>query len=332
MRRLLIIFILGLLILFAGFYFWASSGRLSVEAKHVVEQYQQADSEVDDTLAVMTYNMGYLSGMTNNQPVNPPKSLFEENLGSLQELISTHPAHIIGFQEIDYHSARSFEVDQLAALSSGYAEGVRSVNWDKRYVPFPYWPPKVHFGSMQSGQAILSKFPVQSSSHLVLSKPQSAPFYYNAFYLDRLVQLVELKVGSQEVVVLNVHLEAFDQETREAQAETLLELVDSLVDQKPLILLGDFNARPPFATEQVTNESTMRLFYEHPDLQPAITKGDYLDGEGDFFTFDTDTPYEKLDYIFYNHLFIEPVSARVLHQAGQISDHLPVYFTFTLRN
>lgn len=93
--------------------------------------------------------------------------------------------------------------------------------------------------------------------------------------------------------------------------------------------MGDFNARPPFASEQLFDEKSMKLFYEHPLLKPAISQQNYQKSESSYFTFDTAQPYEKLDYIFYNHRFIKAISAHVVTEAADISDHLPVYLNFT---
>ncbi len=328
MRKVSLILLFILAIAVALFYFWGSSGSTQASRYHTQHDLNSPPKEGADTISVVTYNIGYLSGMTNNLPVRPAIGFYQANLAKAQNLLKSLSPDVIGFQEIDFGSDRSYNFNQLDSLSPTYHQAISSINWDKRYVPFPYWPPSVHFRSMLSGQAVLSKYPVIESEMITLERPAKAPFYYKAFYLDRLIQLVKLKIGQRTLTVLNVHLEAFDQETRENQAMSLKHMIDSMADHAPLILMGDFNARPPFATEQVTDESTMKIFYEHPQLSPAMTKSAYLANEKVNFTFDTEQPYETLDYIFYTHRFIAPVEYSVLHQAGQISDHLPVFFSF----
>jgi endonuclease/exonuclease/phosphatase family metal-dependent hydrolase len=318
------IFIPFLLILLI-FYFWGQSGI----DLHVVNDLTTELSQQEDTFSIMTYNLGYLSGMTNNLPVTPPKNLFDKNLIRAKMLVKKLDPDIIGFQEIDFSSKRSFEVNQADNLRDGYAVLIKSVNWDKKYVPFPYWPPSVHFGKMISGQAIFSKFPLLDSERIVLTGPSEAPFYYKAFYLDRLIQVARLSVNGKEIIVLNVHLEAFDRFTRENQAKEVLEVVERFADT-PLILIGDFNARPPYASEIVNDEQTMEIFLNHPRLSSAIDKARYHNEEQLHFTYDTEVPYEKLDYILYTHKFIQPISASTVSEAGTISDHLPVFMKFIL--
>ena len=332
MRIVLLYVLLPLILLLIAFYWWAQRGN--PEGGHLHSEIELAPPKYTDrdTLSIMTYNIGYLSGMTNNLPLKVPASLFDENLQKARVLIANWQPDIIGFQEIDFASSRSYNRNQLDSLGEGYAFAIKSVNWDKKYVPFPYWPPAVHFGKMQSGQAILSKFRVSASQRIVLTGPQAAPFYYKAFYLDRLAQIVELQINKQTVVVLNVHLEAFDQQTRELQAREVLQIVDEYAARGPLLLIGDFNARPPFASDTNSNEKTITMFMDHPLLSPALNEQQYLASEAEHFTFDTANPYEKLDYIFYTHQSIEPVTVATLREADQISDHFPVFMSFKLRH
>ena len=329
MRVVLFYILIPLLLFILAFYVWGKSSNLSPEELHQID-VGSSPLAPSDTITVMTYNLGYLSGMTNNLPVKPSKDLFDQNQQRALQLIEKYSPEIIGFQEIDFSSSRSYFENQAENLGNQYATKVRSVNWDKKYVPFPYWPPSVHFGKMISGQAIFSKFQVNSSERIVLPPPKSAPFYYQAFYLDRLIQIAQLSIGDQNLVVMNVHLEAFDEQTRELQAKEVMSVLESYAQQYPLLLIGDFNARPPFASELVTEEQTMQLFFDHPLLSSAITKDRYLREEQQHFTFDTEAPYEKLDYIFYTKKSIKPLAASTILEAAEISDHLPVSFTFTL--
>ena len=332
MRIVLLYVLLPLLIILLVFYWWAQGGNEKADSLHQEIRLAQHNLQSRDTFSVMTYNLGYLSGMTNNLPVKPSMELYDDNLRLARALIKELDPDIIGYQEIDFGSSRSYHRNQLDSLSGGFNYAVQSINWDKKYVPFPYWPPKVHFGKMLSGQAVLSRFPVLTSQRIVLPGPEAAPFYYKAFYLDRLIQLVEIEVNEQKVILLNVHLEAFDQQTRELQAVEVMQLVEDYTREHPLLLMGDFNARPPFATEVITDEQTISMFLDHPLLSAAIDKGRYLENEEGHFTFDTANPYEKLDYIFYTHQTIELLEVKTVNTTGEISDHFPVFARFKLLN
>ena len=188
--KVMAILFIFLILAFVVFYFWASSGSLPEEKLSEVITFTEITEEPPvekETFTVMTYNIGYLAGMFNSRPVETEKILFEKNMARFLELVNRVKPDFIGFQEIDFNSRRSFYVNQLQTIAreGGYRYGAAAVNWDKRYVPFPYWPPSVHFGRMLSGQAVLSRFPVLSTERVVLEKPTSNPFYYNEFYLNR---------------------------------------------------------------------------------------------------------------------------------------------------
>lgn len=322
--------LLLLVVAFVVFYFWASSGIIAEKEYQRILTFQEA-SPSKDTLTIMTYNLGYLSGMKNNLAVDMPEELFDENLEKARELLHEYKPDIIGFQEIDFASSRSWNRNQLDSLSAGFHQAYRSVNWDKRYVPFPYWPLKYHFGKMLSGQAILSKYPLRNQKTVVLQKPINAPFYYNKFYLDRLVQIADVQVGDRVVKVMNVHLEAFAPETTESQAEVVKQLYESYASQMPVILMGDFNSSPGWANPE---DKALDIITSAENLDTAIRQP--KDSENDYltYTFSTGKPEKSIDHIFYNPAFIEMVDWDVLTETGEISDHFPVImkFTFTSEN
>ena len=135
------------------FYYWASSGSLSKEKLAEIKVFPGPAAELpgeNQTFIVMTYNIGYLSGMFNNLPVKTTKDIFEKNRHTALQLLENVKPDFIGFQEIDFHSRRSDYINQLQTIAedANYKYAAIAVNWDKHYVPFPYWPPSVHFGKM----------------------------------------------------------------------------------------------------------------------------------------------------------------------------------------
>ena len=97
-----------LILAFVTFYFWASSANHSEDtySQLIENNYPQAYDH-DSVYTIITYNLGYLSGMTNNLPVAKPKSLFDDNLRLVYDEFAKIKADIICLQEIDYHANRS---------------------------------------------------------------------------------------------------------------------------------------------------------------------------------------------------------------------------------
>ena len=346
-KRLLKLIFAVLMLGVAGlvlFYFWASSGKLPPEQRAEVRTYSETatpSSRADTTLVVMTYNIGYLSGLTNNEAVRETRSFFEGNLEDALGFLAEVDPDFIGFQEIDYHSKRSYYVDQVDTIAKrrGFGYAAVAINWDKRYVPYPYWPPRVHFGEMRSGQAVLSRYPIVKAERIVLAEVD-APFYYRAFYLDRLAQVVEVDVDGTTVVIINLHLEAFELQTRQRQAREVLDLLRSFAG-RPVLLLGDFNSLPPHAAQKsgfedepgadFRGDETIALILGESGLLEAFPPQAYERDESLTHTFPSDRPTRRLDYIFYSPDRIEPVDWEVAHSAGTASDHLPVVFRFRLK-
>jgi endonuclease/exonuclease/phosphatase family metal-dependent hydrolase len=304
---------------------YLSSGNVS-ESHFEVIDYSEPVAISDSTFKVMTYNIGYLSGMTNNRSIQREKELFKEHLLQAKKLMQKANASIVGFQEIDFGANRSFNVNQLdsLALAGSYVSGYKSINWDKKYVPFPYWPPSNHFGQMLSGQAILSKYPIENNQTFLLNPNLSKPAYYRAFYLDRLLQVTEITFLETQVKIMNVHLEAFDRNTRLRQMEVVKREYEKYASQQPVILMGDFNSLIPELSDEL---DAINLLMQAKWIASALP----FDQEFRNRTFPSDHPERMIDYIFYNENFLKCSNAKVLKEAGQVSDHLPVYAEFKLR-
>jgi len=330
-KKIFILVFLSLVTL-TFFLIRGSNARYLEETYTEILEYNSNEEETfnSDTLSILSFNIGFLSGLTNNEPIRPDYSLFQNNLGkSIQQIQQINP-DFIGFQEIDFESKRTYYQNQLDSIArkSEYRNGAKAVNWDKRYIPFPYWPPKVHYGRMLSGQAVLSKYPIVSNERIVLDKPSNNPFYYNAFYIDRLIQIVTVKIDEKTLILMNVHLEAYDKETRRIQAEVLIEQYRLYADKYPVILMGDFNASPEPDSE---DPSIIDIFQNEPGLSSAISFDQYQKKPEDYYTFSSEDPYQMIDYIFYNNE-INPIESRVVQEFGMVSDHYPVFFRFTFSN
>jgi endonuclease/exonuclease/phosphatase family metal-dependent hydrolase len=323
--------LLGLILAFVAFYFWGSSSNWDAKKYNQLKQFSNNALASTDTLSVMTYNIGWMSGMTNNLPVDRKESLYADNLhAAIRFLKKTHP-NIIGFQEIDIQAKRSYFYNQPDSLgyNLGYLNGALAVNWDKKYVPFPYWPFQYHFGKLISGQYIMSDLKILKNDFVVLPQPINAPFYYNAFYLDRLIQKSILKTKKGKLMVMNVHLEAFDQETRALHADLVIKEYRKYADTMPVLLIGDFNSRA-IGPNGPLDESVRKL-YAVPGINMAISDSAFLSNPQKNFTFSSGEPVEKIDYIFYNKKYIKKLGAHVVQEIGEVSDHFPVCMRFVIR-
>ena len=324
MKRILKIlfgFTLSFSLLVVFFFFWGSASVHPLKDKNkIIQQESNTPQTTDSIFSIATYNIGYLSGMTNNLPIAKPKSLFDNNLEQVKAVLKPLNIDILAFQEIDFASARSYDVNQQQEIAKlGYPFIGQAVNWDKRHLPFPQWPISLQFGRVYSGQSVLSKYPIKKQERIVLQPVDADPFYRTAFYLDRLAQVDKIDINNKTVVVINVHLEAFDKPTRTKQTLKVLNLFNSYKDSYPTLLVGDFNSDAKYKNAGIAP------FIDNPEIGNAAYIKPYPN------TYSSVKPVKRIDYIFYNKNFIEEISSRVITEMGDASDHIPLMMTFKLK-
>lgn len=321
----------------ALFYFWGSAGSYSKQNYAAILNYAEgginegAVITAEDIHTIVSYNLGYLSGLANNTTAQTERAFFEANQQQVITALKAANPDIVALQEVDFDSRRSYHVDQARAIAQAidFINGAIAVSWDKNYVPFPYWPPAAQFGKILSGQSIISRFPfsIQKNSRIVLEKVASNPFYYNAFYLDRLAQVSEVGWPGKTIIVINVHLEAFDEPTRVSQTRFVRSLAEDYAKTHPVIVLGDFNSSLNRAEE---SEFSIKIMADSEPFASAVPP-DQWDSTA-MATFPSDQPEYKLDYIWYTPNTIEAVSAEVISAAAESSDHLPLMMKFRLKD
>lgn len=322
--------------LLALFFFWASAGSYPRDQYSEIVTYPIEPTATNlrpdhqNTFTLISYNIGYLSGLANaageDRTVTPTRELFDQNLQLALTALGAEQPDLIALQEIDLQAQRSYNLNQVQALALplGLPDAAIAINWDKNYVPFPYWPLSQQFGRTVAGQAILSRFPIQTNERIVLEKVDSQPFYYRAFYLDRLAQVAEVDLQGQSLIVINVHLEAFDEPTRTRQTQVVKELAERYAADYPVLLVGDFNSA---LTRETESQPSINLL-----LKSGLRSAQLVElADPAQFTFPSNAPTDALDYVFYTPDRIQPIETRVVTAAGQASDHLPLLFKFRFR-
>lgn len=87
----------------------------------------------------------------------------------------------------------------------------------------------------------MSLWELKSPKREMLEKVASNPFYYNAFYLNRLLVSTEVKHPVHDFLLMNVHTEAFDTLARNEQVTFAYKRFKDESASDPLIMAGDFN-------------------------------------------------------------------------------------------
>lgn len=204
-----------------------------------------------DSLTVMTWNTGYaglgedaeffMDGGTS--VMSADKEQVEENLKGIQSQIQATNADVVLLQEVDQDAKRSYHIDgpqsyqeALPDYQSAYA-----LNYKALYVPYPLSPTTI--GKVNAGVLTLSKYNMSEAERQSL--PVSFSWPVSAFNLKRclLVSRIPVEGSDKELVLVNLHLEAYDDgEGKIAQTKQLKTLLETEATKGNYVIAGgDFN-------------------------------------------------------------------------------------------
>ena len=165
----------------------------------------------------------------------------ERNLAGIRDaLISMNPDLIV-LQEVDINSSRSYGTDERAVLREAVPDASESFayNFIALYIPYPVPP----IGHVESGLYTLSKAQARTAERVSLPCPFSWPVRLVNLKRCLLVSRFPLQGTDRELVLVNLHLEAYDSgEGREAQTRQLASFMQAEYDRGNYVIAGgDFN-------------------------------------------------------------------------------------------
>ena len=256
-KRILVILgiILAALVLFVGiFIIYANVTTLNPKDIENMEILGESSKELNnsDSFKIMTWNTGY-GGLGDDQDffmdggknVNPnDKKRVESNLQFMVDKVNENNPDILFLQELDYNSKRSFRIDEREVYTKGLINDKYmssfALNFKAGYVPYPVFN---SIGKVNAGISTYSKYKLETSERIQLPVPFSWPL--SMFNLKRclLVNKIKIKNTDKYLVVVNLHLEAYDSgEGKIAQTKKLKELLDKEVAAGNYVIAGgDFN-------------------------------------------------------------------------------------------
>jgi len=329
----------GLLTGLLGF----ASGRTPAGGEVItadVDASANAPRNRGDEVTVVSWNIHYGGGPTLAVGRGQSRSEVIDYLDSIAAHLRDWDADIVALQEVDRGALRSYDIDQLMWLAeaTGMKYAAWTPTWDANWVPHPGVNPSSHIGRVYSGQAILSRFPIEGAKHVRLPQPTETGRLYNLFYLHRHLTDTDISVGPDHTLrVVNAHLEAFEAANRQVHAEqTIKQLGDSTHNA---ILLGDMNCTPSEAKlrkqfpdephTDMSHDDTIDKLRSIPGISEVVPERVYEADEQAWFTFPAHEPNRRLDYIFHGS-GLSLLRAEVPRLDNPPSDHLPVIARFRL--
>ncbi len=178
------------------------------------------------------------------------------NVKRITDILKEQDPDFVVMQEVDFDSDRAYHVNQVEMIKAALANyaSVFDINLHSSYIVFPLYQPH---GTSLSGLLSLSKYNLQSAVHRQLYVTKE--FVSKFVDLDRCLTILRIPVeNNKELVLLNVHLSAYDKGgmSREKQMEFLVQLMDEeYAKGNYVILAGDYNhtlsdAYPVLPTKQ----------------------------------------------------------------------------------
>ncbi|MGN0353927.1 MAG: endonuclease/exonuclease/phosphatase family protein [Muricoprocola sp.] len=208
-----------------------------------------AAPSVGDSITLISFNTGYGcqdkdhdsradGGKMENKRA---ERYVKQNIAGIAEILKREDADICLLQEVDRDSKRSFYVNQEEYYKEQMPEYYSSYayNYKCDFIPYP-WPPT---GKVRAGIMTMSKFPVSSSVRISLPCPFKWPQRTCQLKRCLMMQRIPLEGTDKEFVVINLHLEAYDNgKGKTAQTRVLYNvLMEEYLKGNYCIAGGDFN-------------------------------------------------------------------------------------------
>ena len=224
-------------------------------------------------MRIMTYNIRSGRGMDGRL-----------NLDRIAQVIAAESPDVVALQEVDSQRKRTTYADQAHVLAEKLGFHC-AFGHARRWTRGEY------------GNAILSRYPLLDFQRLALPKPARLPVE------ARCVLQCRLAHPDGEVLIWNTHLGLLAAERR---AQVALVIQEYLRNQElPLVLCGDFNARP--RSKEISGLSL--------HLQRVASQR----------TFPGFLPVVHLDHVFHTkHLRLDGTFVPKTLLARRASDHLPL--------
>ena len=307
-----------------------------------------------DTLTVVTWNIRFGIGRAKwfgdscGELVLFDTDKIQDGLELLAAKITAMDADILLLQEVDTDSKRSAYVDQVQWLldNTEFNYGVYASMWEVQFVPSD------GLGRVNTGNAILSHWPLSEAERIQLSLRGDQDALTRAFYVRRNVLRAKVNYPGSPFWAVDIHASAFsNDDTKQKQYLEFKAVLDELDAQgEHFVAGGDLNELPPGAAKNnycdndrcpgesaeddegcdFSNETAwIRPLFD--SYIPAVDTVNYLQDENRHFTHASahdinDERYQwnrKLDYLFTNTDWVP--RSTVTHQDAVLeSDHVAV--------
>lgn len=344
--KILGILVAIVLVAAVGLVTWLTVTEYKPEAVETVQVSGLATDALNQReFTVLSWNLGYCAlgeesdfFMDGGKEVRPDSAeLVTKNRIGAEQLIAQTGADFTLLQEVDSDSRRSYGVDEVSLFRASWPnwDSAYALNYSCDFVPYPLPP----IGKVHSGLLSFNSFDVREARRISLPCPFSWPMRAANLKRCLLVERIPIEGSERELVLVNLHLEAYDDgEGKKAQTEQLLRLLNEEYAKGNYVVAGgDWNQAFP---------GTLDAYPIHVKtwVPGVLDPADISDWS---FAFDASVPtcrllnqpYDPTDtentqYYVIDGFLVSPnleVSAvETVDQGFAFSDHNPVLLTVSL--
>ena len=294
-----------------------------------------------DSLDIVTFNIGYCSlgaqedfFMDGGEHVRPDDlQTVEQYLNGITSDLKLLDADVYFVQEADVDSKRSYYTDQVEAISDALGLPVAfAKNFCCQYVPYPI--PTI--GKVNSGILTATGLETARVERISLESPFKWPV--SMANLKRCLMVTRINVADKELVLINLHLEAYDNGSgKEAQTKFLMDFIAEEYEKGNYVIAGgDFNQAFPDSTAvypyscdsgwipgQLSNDMLPPGFSFAYDLSSPscrLLDAPYAPGETDVYVID--------GFIVSDNITVNDV--KTIDLKFENADHNPIRLSVTL--
>ncbi|MBQ6019827.1 MAG: endonuclease [Clostridia bacterium] len=202
-----------------------------------------------DSLTVLTWNVGYGALGDNadffmdggKKVMTADTARIRSNLNGIVSHVDPLTPDVIFFQETDKSSFRSYLTNEVSIFENefGSFDAAYANNFNVLFVPYPIPP----IGKVDSGLLTFSAYSVAAAERVQLPVPFRWPIRTANLKRCLLVERIPLAESEKQLVIINLHLEAYDNgEGKVAQTKMLKEILDKEAQNGNYVIAGgDFN-------------------------------------------------------------------------------------------
>ena len=255
LARAIIIIVLIIIILLAAGVAALTALEYKPADIEVVPMIGQAGAEVrtGEPIKLVSWNIGYgalgdnadffMDGGT--KVYTADEARVYENMAGITEFLKSQNPDIVMLQELDVDSSRSRHIDETTIVvpaldgAMGGSQYSFALNYKAAFVPFPIPP----LGKVEGGLFTISRFGSDTANRVSLPCPFSWPVRTVNLKRCLLINRMPIEGSDKELVIINLHLEAYDSgEGKIAQTKALLSVLEEEYAKGNYVIAGgDFN-------------------------------------------------------------------------------------------